>query len=179
MKTLRYCVALSATTLVLAGCGADAEPKFEAEPSSTPTSASPTPDKPEPWEERSDEGAIAFVEHWIDAYNRMRSSGETDAVEAISSKRCESCIGSIELTRQIYSAGGSLRTTGWKVVSISEPAVAEAAQPVIGIRIERAPQVLRESADAEPQRFAGGPADYTAHLMWESGRWLMDRLDLA
>ena len=42
MKTVRGVAALGAAVILLAGCGADAEPKFEADPSGAPSSVSPS-----------------------------------------------------------------------------------------------------------------------------------------
>lgn len=177
---MRHLVAAVVAVVVLGGCADDPTPRFEADPSESPSeSASTTPDVREPWEEKSDEGAIAFVEHWVDEFNAMRASGDTSTLADLSSSRCDSCSSSLEYAEEIYGAGGSLETDGWKVLSVSAPAKSGSSTPVLGVRIDRAPQLLRESTNAEPERFAGGPADYTAYLRWANGQWLMERLDLA
>lgn len=175
---MRHLVAAVAAVLVLGACSDDPTPRFEADPSDTP-SVTPTPDEPEPWEEKSDEGAIAFVEHWVDTFNKMRSDGVTADLDRLSSPRCESCAGSIQYAEEIYGAGGSLKTEGWKVESVSAPADPGTLTPILGVRIDRAPQVLIESAGAKPQEFPGGVAEYTAYLKWSGRGWLMVRLDLA
>ena len=87
-------------------------------------------------------GAIAFVEHWIDEFNTMRATGDTAAVDRISTPNCESCVGSIDLTEELYQAGGAIETEGWKVLSVSEPAQADSQNPTIGLRVLQAPQRL-------------------------------------
>ena len=144
------------------------------------TTASPSASaEPEPWEERTDDGAVAFVEHWIDEFNAMRASGDTQTLDQISTSDCESCVGSIDLTEELYQAGGGIETEGWQVLSVSEPAQANSSSPVIGLRVLQAPQRLTRESGSEPEQFSGGRADLTAYVVWRSGRWQMDRLDLA
>jgi hypothetical protein len=179
-RTIGALASSLALAAVLSGCGGDPEPQFEEEPSAAPATTSPSASaEPEPWEEKSDEGAIAFVEHWIDEFNKMRASGNTEAIDAISTSSCESCVGSIALTRELYSAGGQIDTEGWRILSISEPAEKGSEEPLIGLRVLQAPQLLTRDAEAKPERFEGGRADLTAFLVWRQGRWQMDRLDLA
>ena len=170
-------LALAAT---LSACGGDPEPRFEEQPSAAPSTASPSaPAEPEPWEEKSDDGAVAFVEHWIDEFNIMRATGETEAVDRISTSDCESCVGSIDLTEELYQAGGGIETEGWRVLSVSEPAQANSQSPTLGLRVLQAPQRLTRESGATPEQFEGGRADLTAYVVWRAGRWQMDRLDLA
>lgn len=177
MKTLCGVVALGATVLVLAGCGADAKPKFEAEPSTSPTSASPSPDEPEPWEERTDEGAIAFVEHWIDLFNASRDTGETRLLADASTERCETCSNFVALTERIYNDGGSVKTDGWRIAQVGR-LPQTGSTTVVPISVRQAPQVLQESANADPQQNPGGRVGMTATVRWTASGWKMDRLDL-
>lgn len=177
MKTLRGVVALGATVLVLAGCGADAGPKFEADPSPSPTSASPTPDEAEPWEEKSDEGAVAFVEHWIGLFNTARATGNTGPLADASTEQCETCSNFVALTDRIYGEGGSVKTDGWTVARVGQlPQTGSTS--VVPISVDQAPQVLQESAEATPQRNPGGRVGMTATVRWTTSGWKMDRLDL-
>lgn len=181
-KTVRYAVAqglAAGLALALSACGGDPEPRFEAEPSPTPSEVTSSAPVKEAWEEKSDDGAVAFVEHWIDEFNAMRATGDAEPLRALSDRSCESCTASIAYTEEIYSSGGELVTDGWELLQASAPADANSLNPVLGLRVRRSPQVLRESAEAQPQRFKGGDADYTAYLEWKSGGWIMTRLDLA
>jgi hypothetical protein len=167
-----------ALVLALSACGSDPEPRFDDDPTPTVAPSSAEPSK-EPWEEKSDDGAIAFVEHWIDEFNAMRVSGEPDELLQLSTPKCESCQNFADLTRQIYGAGGSVITKGWSPLSVSRPAEANSVRPTLSVRVKQAPQVLRESKQSKPVDYDGGTVDLVAHLKWARGRWLMDRLDLA
>ena len=181
---MRRTIGALASSLVLAAalsaCGGGPEPRFQEGPPGAPSTATPTADAgPEPGEERTDDGAVAFVEHWIDEFNIMRATGETEAVDRISTSDCESCVGSIDLTEELYQAGGAIQTRGWKVLSVSDPAQANSQTPTIGLRVLQAPQRLTRESGATPEQFSGGRADLTAYVVWRAGRWQMDRLDLA
>lgn len=174
----RHALALG-LVLALSACGGDPEPQFEADPSPAPSEVTTSAPAKEAWEEKSDDGAIAFVEHWIDEFNAMRATGDTEPLRELSDRSCESCTASIQYTEEIYGSGGELVTDGWKLLQASAPADANSSNPVLGLRVRRSPQILQESAEARPQRFKGGDADYTAYLAWKSGGWIMTRLDLA
>jgi len=169
-----------ALVAALSACGGDPAPRFEAEPSAEPTTASPSASaEPEPWEERTDDGAVAFVAHWVAEFNKMRATGDTSELLKLSTDRCETCTNFVEYTDQIFSSGGSLETEGWSLISVSQPAEENSDRPIISMRVDQAPQVLRESGTAEPEKFTGGKANFVAHLRWGDGRWLMHRLDAA
>lgn len=179
-RTIRAVASSLALAAALSSCGGDPEPQFEAEPSAEPSSSSPSASaEPEPWEERTDDGAVAFVEHWIDEFNTMRATGDTETLDLISTADCESCVGSIQLTEDLHEAGGGIETEGWRVLSVSEPARRNSPTPVIGFRVLQAPQRLTREDGAKPEQFSGGRADLTAYVVWRSGRWQMNRLDLA
>ena len=62
--------------LAVGGCSDDEpEPKFAPSESPSPTESS-TP-APEAWEVKSEDGAVAFAEHWVDVFNEAHGSGET------------------------------------------------------------------------------------------------------
>ncbi len=99
----------------LAGCTDDPEPRFE-EPSESPSASESTSAAadPQPWEEKSKAGAVAFARHWIDVFNEAQATGETSALKALSAEACKSCQGYIGQLDALYADGGHLETSGWK-----------------------------------------------------------------
>ena len=174
----RHALALG-LVLALSACGGDPEPQFEADPSPAPSEVATSAPAKEAWEEKSDDGAIAFVGHWIDEFNAMRASGETSTIEDLSHKSCDSCSNFVQLTEQIYDAGGSLETGGWTPLSGSQPAQSSSSAPVLSVRVRQSPQTLIESRDSEPVEYDGGRIDLVAHLKWARNGWQMTRLDRA
>ncbi len=66
---------LVAAVMALAGCTDEPEPRFE-EPTETPSASDPTSSaaaEPEPWEEKSKAGAVAFARHWVELFNEART----------------------------------------------------------------------------------------------------------
>lgn len=174
----RHALALG-LVLALSACGSDPEPRFEADPSPAPSEVTTSATAKEAWEEKSDDGAIAFVEHWIDEFNKMRATGDTGTVADLSSKTCDSCRNFVQLTNQIYDAGGSLETAGWMPLTVSQPAESSSDAPVLSVRVKQAPQTVIESRESEPVEYDGGRIDLVAHLKWARDRWQMTRLDRA
>lgn len=168
-------LALAAT---LSACGGDPEPRFEAEPTAAPSTASPSANaEPEPWEEKSDDGAVAFVEHWIDEFNAARATGESEGLASLGTAGCETCNNFVALIEQIYAAGGYVRTDGWSIVAVGElPQSGKTS--IVPVTVEQAPQELRETAESAVQRNPGGTVSMTATLNWTGREWKMGRLDL-
>ena len=175
MKTVRGVAALGAAVILLAGCGADAEPKFEADPSGAPSSVSPSPDEPAPWEENTPDGAVAFVEHWIDVFDTAKATGDVGELRMLSSKGCESCHNFIETTTEIYSQGGYIRSQGWKVLSVSEPQQAGELM-LVATRVLQTPQRVQRSSVKKVERFEGGKIDLEFRLRREDG-WVVSALE--
>jgi hypothetical protein len=165
----RHALALG-LVLALSACGGDPEPQFEADPSPAPSEATTSAPAKEAWEEKSDDGAIAFVEHWIDEFDASKSTGDTTDLVAISASQCQTCSSFIKMTDEIYAAGGQVDSAGWDILSISEP-VRSQDEVRIAARIEQSPQRIRRSADAKVERFKGGEIDFAFTLRWASGHW--------
>ncbi len=73
----------------LAGCTDDPQPRFE-EPTESPSASESTSSaaaEPEPWEEKSKAGAVAFARHWVEVFNEAQTSGETAALRNAISAR--------------------------------------------------------------------------------------------
>jgi len=166
-----------ALVAALSACGGDPAPRFEAEPSAEPTTASPSASaEPEPWEERTDDGAVAFVEHWIDVFDVAKEDGDTAMLLSLSSPDCQTCQNFAETTEDIYARGGSLTSNGWKVRSISEPIKSDRST-LIAVDVLQTPQEVRRSESAKPEKFEGGRIDLAFTLAWANGAWTVKKLE--
>lgn len=170
-----------ATTLVLvatlSACGGDPEPRFQEEPSAAPSAASPSVSaEPEAWEERTDEGAVAFVEHWIDVFDESKEDGDTNELAALSSSNCVTCQNFIEMTNEIYANGGSVTSEGWAIESISEP-VRSKNSTLLAVNILQSPQQIRRTSDSKVEKFEGGKIDFAFTLRWREGAWTVEAVD--
>lgn len=83
-------VGLIAAALVLvAGCQGDPD-VLEPDPTTSPTPTATPPEMPDQATEDSEEGAAAFVAHWIDVYNYAARTGDGERLRSISPD-CDAC----------------------------------------------------------------------------------------
>ena len=174
----RVLAAAVCVPLLLAGCSDDPEPQV-APPSETPASASPSaPPAPEPWQKKTNAGAVAFAKHWIDVFSDAMRSGRTDQLAALNGPDCDTCTNVVDRIASVYEAGGEYRTDGWKVLQ-ADAVSDESGNASVAMNVRRSAEVFRESSRAEPQSNPVSRASYSAQLGWKDGGWQMLRLDLA
>lgn len=165
-----------ALVAALSACGGDPAPQFEAEPSAGPTTASPSASaEREPWEERTDDGAVAFVEHWVAEFNAMQTSGSTVAFAALGTPDCQTCENFVDITDEIYSDGSRIDSEGWSIAEVGVPANQRGNTRDVSVRIRQAPEVI-VGADGDTERKPGGRITVIATLAWIEDSWLMDEL---
>ena len=84
---------LVVAVMALAGCTDEPEPRFE-EPTETPSASDPTSSaaaEPEPWEEKSKAGAVAFAGIGLSLQRVLDATGDTAALEALSTVGACTC----------------------------------------------------------------------------------------
>lgn len=177
---MRRTIGTLASTLALAAalsaCGGDPEPQFEAEPSAEPTASSPSASaEPEAWEERSDDGAVAFVEHWISEFNAMQTSGQTEDFAELAAATCETCQNFVAITTEIYANGSRIESKGWSITEVGVPASQEGSSRDVSVRITQAPEVIY-GPDGDSEEKAGGQITVIATVTWRGDSWLMKEL---
>lgn len=174
----RVAAAVCVLPLVLAGCAGDPEPKL-APPSETPTTESPSSSAAptrEPWEKKTNAGAVAFAKHWIAVFNEAQRTGDTDEMRALSAESCGSCTGFARMLEDLYGNGGRLESEGWRV---RHAVPAHGLPPDAGrvsMRIERSAQVVRYGDGQPDERFAKSEVTLSARLVWTDAVWRMSDL---
>ena len=171
-RTIRAVASSLALAAALSSCGGDPEPQFEAEPSAEPSASSPSASaEPEPWEERTPEGAVAFAKYWTATFSEAFQTGETAALDEISAKQCEGCNFFVALIREVYDGGGSIDGDAWQLVNAgwSSPESNDSIVAVTGtMRIPA--QIIRRSGE-EPSEAAPLTERYIFTVSWAGGRW--------
>ena len=79
----------------------------------------PRPPRPEPaaWEEKSEDGAVAFAEHWVDVFNEAQRSGETSTTCVRSAPtRASAATDFAGQLEDLYGDGGVIESEGWTIV---------------------------------------------------------------
>lgn len=114
-----------------AGCGGESVTAPEPSPSVTPVATpSPTAVKVEPPElpERArlntKAGAEAFLRHYVDLVNYAQATGETGALSAAASPGCRACAAFERRVDDVYGKGGTIETSGLRVIRTSSMRVA-------------------------------------------------------
>ena len=172
----RHALALG-LVLALSACGGDPEPQFEADPPPAPSEVTASAPAKEAWEEKSPEGAVAFAEHWLAVFQEAENSGEVEDLKSLSTNKCGSCKNFVDAIQEVYAAGGSMRSEGWRVLTVGEPAAAEKGYS-IPLQVEQSDQTVVEKAGAEPQLNEGISIGLAAQVIWTSSAWQMNRLDI-
>ena len=168
-----------AALLVVGGCADDPEPTMTP-PDETPTSTSPSPSAtatPEPWEKKTNAGAVAFAKHWIDVFNEAQRTGDTSVMRELSAKSCGSCRRFAGTLDDLYSGGGRLESKGWRVLQVSSPQRASKQEATVALRLEQSPQTVH-SSDGEVEEYPGGQVTYSAELGWVAASWVMTEMVL-
>ena len=175
-RHLAYAAA-GAVVLALTGCGDDPEPRV-ADPTSTPSSSSSPSEsaaaEKEPWKEKTDDGAVAFVEHWLSTFNEMQSTGETVAFRELATIECETCANFVSLADETYSGGGRIQSDGWRLKSASPTSLDVPGGYQLALSVRQMPQKVYETAKAEPESFPGGTVTFLATVVWTNDGWRMD-----
>lgn len=166
-----------ATTLVLvatlSACGGDPEPRFQEEPSAAPSASPPSASaEPEAWEERTDDGAVAFVEHWIDEFNAMQTSGQTEEFAALGTGDCETCKNFVAITDEIYSDGSRIESDGWAITQADVPPNQAGQIRDVSVRIRQAPETIY-GPDGDSEDKPGGVITVVATVEWRQNSWVM------
>lgn len=132
--------AAGAAVLALAGCGGDDLTPQVADPTSSPSvSASPSASaavKKEAWEKKTDDGAVAFVEHWLEVFNEMQTTSNTADFEAIAASDCSACEEFVSITREISSEGGSVDSNGWSMIDAAVSASSSTSKKELAVRCQ-------------------------------------------
>ena len=120
VAALAACLALA-----LVGCESEPEPRL-ADPTSEPTSeptavetsevtAPPTsPPSTAVTEEPEPLGPEETVRAWVNAFNRLLTTGDAADLSALSAEGCDACNQVIRAIEPIYESGGSTETRGWE-----------------------------------------------------------------
>lgn len=147
---LRRALALSLVVpLLLAGC-TEEEPTPKL-PDPTTSSATPTPEETETAEPES---AEEFIRRWVQANTEMQNTGDVAAYADLS-RKCTSCIRTVERIKQIYADGGYVKTKGWVLRDVVDRS-GTTGGPVLDLDIRSSPTEFKENAGAEIQNLSGG-----------------------
>jgi hypothetical protein len=170
-----------AFSLLLAGCSDDAaEPKPLPSASGTPNSlrsdeaTDAMPPKASPVTASS---AEAFVRYYIETFNRASATGRTTKLEAMGDDSCRPCANVVSRIRNVYDAGGSVRSTGWVIRDLSAKRKGKLFIVVADIALPA--QMVTSAAKAKPETYMGGHLRATYRLAPRTNGWRVLNLERA
>ncbi|GAB2773602.1 hypothetical protein GCM10027020_28640 [Nocardioides salsibiostraticola] len=170
----RSVIAAALTGLVLTGCSGSGEPEVEStftpSPTASSSSAAPTAEPTEPAL-----GPEETVRAWVEARNTALLSGDVSKVTALSDAGCEPCAASIQAIADIYAAGGSIESDGWKIVS-SRVGAKSVDRAEIRVGLVYSPGVTVTEEGAPPVRFEESKRIATFRLTNGQGAWVVSFL---
>lgn len=185
-RTVAALVTGSLLALGATGCTED-EPQPKMPDTSTPSTPAPStssesqspsgsdtpsgPGTPQAWEEHSEDGADAFVRHWIDLFNDARLNQETDPLREASTPECATCKNFADMTDQWASEGATYQGEPWSIEKLGIQPYGAKEATIVAV-IKAPPDVLREPGQ-DPQRMPGGNKTLKFTIKWQKSSWLM------
>jgi hypothetical protein len=168
---------LAVAVLGPSGCSDEPEPEF-APPSPSPSASDSPVAEPtkEPWEKKTDAGAVAFAKHWMATFSEAMNSGDSAELRAISAPACNTCTAVADRIDAIESADGFYRTPGWKILRATPGPGTPDGEALVALRVLQGRETFKESADSEVVRYPDSRASYSARMTWSDGRWAMSEL---
>ncbi|MFT3874280.1 MAG: DUF6318 family protein [Nocardioides sp.] len=168
----RFCAAgLALDLLVLAGCSDDA-PGPPPPTSSSPTSSTPTEptDSPSPQPESAED----FIRRWVEVNREMQNTGETEAFMSLAGPTCHPCRSLSAAITKFYSAGGYVKTKGWKVHNVRKASTPSTRSTVVIVDVESRPTEYQETQTGPVKTLPGERTKYQFTLRGQHGSWLVE-----
>ena len=166
--------------LLVGGCADDPEPKL-APPDDTPTTASSSPSASptrEPWEKKTNAGAVAFIHEWVKTLNKAGSNGETERLRSLSETSCASCSNLIQYIGEVYGGGGRIVSRGWAVLSVGEfTGERSPSERSLPVQISQAPQRVHRPGE-DVARVPARKFTVAFDLQWTSGGWRTSKAEV-
>ncbi len=167
---MRLIALLMTTALLFAGCTNEPEPK-EPDATSKPTPTATVPSMPAEAKEGSDEGAIAFVKHYIEVFNYASNTGDVEELQKLSDSDCGGCTEYIDLFRKTYADGGYFKDSDWQLNTIT--AEAQGSEMVVFAHLSAPKGRYKTSTKSTERAGEGESTDVTLVPAPTSSGWIL------
>jgi hypothetical protein len=150
--------------VALSGCrGGDSE--AAPSPSPTPTVSGGTSPSPTPQPETAEQ----FIRRWVEVYNEMQNTGDTEEFRLLGPK-CPPCRRLAAGVGRYYADGGYVKTEGWRTLKTKEK-VSVKDKMQFDVEIDASPIRYRESADGPVKSLDGGRTTIRFDLLQRDDSW--------
>jgi len=176
----RHWIAVAAVVplLLLGACSQDDPQPTFSPPSDSPSATESSPAEPvvQPWEKKTEAGAVAFAKHWVDVLNRVGESGRTADLTDISANNCASCASLVEYIDGVYGDGGRIESDGWEVLQVGDVAPGKTAKSTMSMRVRQSEQRVYRPGEKTAHV---APVQFTVNfgLSWTDG-WSMTKAEI-
>ncbi|MFT4188597.1 MAG: DUF6318 family protein [Aeromicrobium sp.] len=172
MRSSRLLVVfLLAALLMLSGCSKEPEP---IEPDPTPTPVEPV--LPEAAKENTEDGALAFLEHYLAVMDYASSTGDITQLTELSHPECTGCKTYVDLFTERRRNGGWVDGGGQSTSDVSVQTIN--GEVLITANIHHAEGTYQESKSEEPGSFKPSTVQVTHGLFWTDDRWYLTQMFL-
>jgi hypothetical protein len=151
-------------SLWVSGCSGDASSTAGPTPS-VPTSSAPT-STPTPERETPEE----FVRRWVEADTHMQNTGDGTEYRAMSAK-CSGCVEYADRIRDIYAAGGYVRTRGWMILRVRDARSDDEGRTQVTIDVKSTRTRYKENRESQPTTLPGGRLTYLISMRGDGDSW--------
>lgn len=160
----RRLLALVVPLLLLAGCGADPDPKVAPTPSvPVSTSASPAAETADTSEQA--------IQQWSTLEIEMQNSGDSSRYRR-ATPDCAACQKFADLIDGYYAAGGYVRISGQVLTTIAALS-SSGNRSAFKVSVDPEPTEFLRSAGSEVQHLPGDPLVFKVTLERSGGGWVM------
>ncbi len=170
----RIAIAAATLPLLLAGCTDDDPVPQIPDPTTPSPTTSETTAAPEPWEEQTEDGAIAFAEHWIDLLNNARLDYDIEPFAAANATACRTCSNMVELFEVWQADGTAYESEPWRIEQVATIA-AEPTETRLGLRVNR-PKEQVTDPNGRVTMNPRSQVTYAATVTWSKNSWRMHEL---
>lgn len=172
----RVAIAAAALPLLLSGCTEDEPDPPVPDPTTSPPTTSEITAAPDPWEEQTEDGAVAFAEHWIDLLNAARLDADFEPLRAASAQSCKTCSSFLDILEQLHAPGALYESEPWQVKQSAVTAGVANSQAKVAVRVRAPSERVKEAGEDEIRRHAATTDTYEATLKWAASGWRMQKL---
>lgn len=178
-------VAVVVGVLGLSGCAQPEDPKDDQQTQQAPESSTPTPEPtPTPTPSPTQIGYfdLAYVQavlNYYEAYNKARTTGDTQSFLRLATGDCGSCQGMAGVIDKVFANGGHFEGGALQPVMDEDKIIARQktdGQAFVAIRLKSKPWSIVREKGGDPEQYPATHALDQVNLVKEGDRWLIKEI---
>lgn len=116
------------------------------------------------------------MQHWLDAFNHAKDTGEVDPMLELSGPDCSACASFARQFGELYERGGQYDSEAWSIKSQRWDSNDSEDEPrrIVVVSIPSGSRV--EKAGGKTKKFEAGQITFKAWMRWNDG-WTMTEFE--